>query len=308
MQAVKVDSYQVVTNKIVALMEEHGTGWTKPWIGKGGSGARPVSVTTGKAYTGINPLLLWDTPFQDARWGTYKAWSDKGGQVRKGEKGTHIVFFKALDIRDKKTGEDKIIPFLRLIPLFNAEQIEGIAPLDVREAPESPAEADERVQAAIAFAINTGGDIRITAGSDRAYYSPVVDKVVVPSIEDFVGTATSSAQESFAATLLHEIIHWTGHAKRLARVQTGSFGSEDYAKEELVAEIGATFLCADLGITSEPRADHAQYLNAWIKELKHDKRLIVQAASKAGKAAEYLHSLQPGAAEEEHDEDQVQAA
>jgi len=289
----KHDAYQTITNTIVDLIETHGTGWVKPWIGNGGTARRPISISTGKAYQGINPILLWSAGFADHRWGTYKAWQDKGCQVRAGQKaGAYIVFFKSLEIKDKETGDGKKIPFLRQTAVFNAEQVEGVEPLPVPEAPETPAEADERVKAALDFAHATGADIRVTVGSDRAFYSPLSDKIVVPAITDFVGTPTSSAQECFAATLLHELVHWSGHRSRLDRVKGLAFGDEAYAAEELVAELGATFLCSDLQISAEPRADHAQYIASWLKALKNDKRLIVRAASAASKAAEYLHSLQ----------------
>jgi len=297
----KFDAYQSITDQIIELMEEHGASWVKPWVGNGGTAKRPISISTGKPYQGCNPLLLWAAGFSDHRWGTYKAWQEKGCQVKAGQKaGAHIVFFKALDIKDKESGEDKTIPLLRTVAVFNAEQVEGAEPL-VESAPESPAEADERVAAALAFARNTGANVNIVPGSDRAYYSPLSDKIVVPAITDFIGTATSSAQEAYAGTILHELIHWSGHRSRLDRLKAASFGDDDYATEELVAELGATFLCADLQISAEPRPDHAQYLAAWLKALKSDKRLIVRAASVASKAANFLHSLQPNAQQEAED-------
>jgi antirestriction protein ArdC len=295
----KFDAYQTITDQIIGLIETHGANWVKPWVGNGGTAKRPISVSTGKPYQGCNPLLLWAAGFSDHRWGTYKAWQDKGCQVKAGQKaGAHIVFFKALDIKDKESGEDKTIPFLRTVAVFNAEQVEGAEPL-VESAPESPAEADARVAAALAFARNTGANVNVVAGSDRAYYSPLSDKIVVPAITDFIGTATSSSQEAYAGTVLHELVHWSGHRSRLDRLKAMSFGDEDYATEELVAELGATFLCADLQISAEPRPDHAQYLAAWLKALKGDKRLIVRAASAASKAANVLHGLQPNAAADE---------
>lgn len=295
----KFDAYQSITDQIIGLIETHGANWVKPWVGNGGSAKRPISISTGKPYQGCNPLLLWAAGFSDHRWGTYKAWQEKGCQVKAGQKaGAHIVFFKALDIKDKDSGEDKKVPFLRMTAVFNAEQVDGLEPLPV-SGPESPAEADERVAAALAFARNTGANVNVVQGSDRAFYSPLSDKIVVPAITDFVGTATSSSQEAYASTLLHELVHWSGHRSRLDRLKSASFGSEDYATEELVAELGATFLCADLEISAEPRPDHAQYLASWLKALKGDKRLIVRAASAASKAANFLHGLQPGAVQED---------
>ena len=146
------DNYQLITDTIIGLIETHGANWTKPWTGNGGSGNRPISVSTGKTYKGCNPLLLWAAGFNDHRWGTYNAWKEKGAQVRSGEKGTKITFFKALDIKDKNSGEDVTVPFLRVTSVFNAEQVDGVEALPAPEAPETPAEADERVEAAIAFA------------------------------------------------------------------------------------------------------------------------------------------------------------
>lgn len=297
----KFDAYQSITDQIIGLIETHGAHWVKPWVGNGGTAKRPISISTGKPYQGCNPLLLWAAGFNDHRWGTYKAWQEKGCQVKAGQKaGAHIVFFKALDIKDKESGEDKTVPFLRMTAVFNAEQVEGAEPL-VESTPESPAEADERVAAALTFARNTGANVNVVAGSDRAYYSPLSDKIVVPAITDFIGTATSSAQEAYAGTILHELIHWSGHRSRLDRLKAASFGDADYATEELVAELGATFLCADLQISAEPRPDHAQYLAAWLKALKGDKRLVVRAAGAASKAVNFLHSLQPDSCLEPED-------
>jgi antirestriction protein ArdC len=298
---VKFDAYQTITDQIIGLIETHGANWVKPWKGNGGTAQRPISISTGKPYQGCNPLLLWAAGFHDHRWGTYKAWQEKGCQVKAGQKaGAHIVFFKALDIKDKASGEDKTVPFLRMTAVFNAEQVDGVEPL-VAVGPESAGEADARVAAALAFARNTGANVNVVAGSNMAYYSPISDKIVVPSILDFTGTETSSSQEAYAGTILHELVHWTGHRSRLDRLQTGTFGSEDYATEELVAELGATFLCADLQISVEPRPDHAQYLAAWLKKLKDDKRLIMRAASAASKAANFLHDLQPNAQQDAGD-------
>ncbi len=292
----KFDAYQSITDQIIGLIETHGANWVKPWKGNGGTAKRPISISTGKPYQGCNPLLLWAAGFSDHRWGTYKAWQEKGCQVKAGQKaGAHIVFFKALDIKDKDSGEDKTVPFLRTVAVFNAEQVDGVEPLVDEDAIVINLRQDANVAAALAFARNTGANINVVPGSDSAYYSPIADKIVVPSILDFTGTETSSSQEAYAGTILHELVHWTGHRSRLDRLQTGAFGSEDYATEELIAELGATFLCADLQISVEPRPDHAQYLASWLKKLKNDKRLIVRAASAASKAATYLHGLQPNA-------------
>jgi antirestriction protein ArdC len=288
------DVYAEVTAKIITLMETHGANWTKPWLGTAGSSSMPTSISSGNQYTGINTVLLWAAGRTDSRWGTYKAWSEKGCQVRKGETATHIIFFKSLDIKEKQADgsqTDKTIPLLKSFAVFCADQVDGMPVLEQAQ-PETAEQADARVALALDFVARAGANIEVLKGSARAYYSSTVDKIVVPSSGDFVGTATSSAIESFCGVVLHELVHWTGHTKRLARTFGASHGDADYAKEELVAELGATFLCADLGISTEPRADHAQYLASWLQVLKDDKKAIIRAASQASKAAGYLQGLQ----------------
>ena len=288
------DIYSEITAKVVSLMETHGANWSKPWAGTKSSGSMPTSISTGKQYTGINTVLLWAAGRTDSRWGTYNAWQEKGCQVRRGETATHIIFFKSLGIKEKQadgSSTDKTIPLLKSFAVFCADQVDGL-PVIEQAQPETDAEVDARIAMALNFVARAGANIEILAGSARAYYSSTIDKIVVPAASDFVGTLTSSPVEAFAGVVLHELIHWTGHSKRLARTFGTSHGDADYAKEELVAELGATFLCADLGISAEPRADHAQYLASWLQVLKDDKRLIIRAASQASKAAAYLHGLQ----------------
>jgi len=288
------DIYSEVTAKIITLMETHGANWTKPWAGTKSSGSMPTSISTGKQYTGVNVVLLWAAGRTDARWGTYNAWQEKGCQVRRGETATHIIFFKSLGIKEKQadgSSTDKTIPLLKSFAVFCADQVDGLPVLEQAQ-PETAEQADARITMALDFVARAGANIEVLKGSARAYYSPTVDKIVVPAASDFIGTATSTPVEAFAGVVLHELIHWSGHSKRLARTFGTSHGDTDYAKEELVAELGATFLCADLGISTEPRADHAQYLASWLQVLKDDKRLIIRAASQASKAAAYLHGLQ----------------
>jgi antirestriction protein ArdC len=214
--------------------------------------------------------------------------------VRKGETATHIIFFKSLDIKEKQADgsqTDKTIPLLKSFAVFCADQVDGL-PAAEQAQPETADQADARISRALDFVTRAGANMQILPGSSRAYYSSTIDKIVVPAASDFIGTPTSTPVEAFAGVVLHELIHWTGHGKRLARTFGTSHGDADYAKEELVAELGATFLCADLGISTEPRADHAQYLASWLRVLKDDKKLIVRAASQASKAAGYLHGLQ----------------
>lgn len=265
--------YETLTAKIIDQMETHGTGWTKQWVSLGGA---PQSISTGKAYTGINRLILGLSGHSDPRWGTYKAWAEKGCQVRKGEKATHALFFKAWETRDKATDEMVSIPLARSFAVFNAEQVDGA---DLPEL--TPTDLVDDVESFIA---KTGAVIR--HGGDQACYMPSTDIIKCPLPEQFVST------EAYYAVLLHELSHWTGHKSRLDRQIANRFGSEDYAKEELIAEIASAFLCCDLGITSTPRDDHAQYLSSWLKVLRSDSRAIYTAARQAQAAAEFLHRTQ----------------
>ena len=282
----KFDAYQEVTDKILQLMEEHGTDWVKPWKSDGIAGM-PYSIGTGKAYRGINTVMLWSSGFADPRFGTFKAWQAKGHKVKKGSKGTKIVFLQINEYEDKKTGDKKRIPMLRMSTVFNAAQVEDVEPLPTAE----PLPEVERIAKAEAFIKNTGARFEEVEGFDSAYFAPSADLIRMPAAAQF------DEIEEFYSTAMHELTHWTGHASRLDRLKRCGFGSSEYAKEELVAEMGAAFLCADLGISNTPRPDHAKYLNNWMRGLKNDKKLIVQAASHAAKAAQYLHDLQKAESE-----------
>lgn len=275
----RTDAYQTITDRVIEMMKTHGSKWTKPWVDSGLQGA-PISVTTGDAYRGINRLLLaYFTPYTDARWGTYKAWNAKGAQVRKGEKGTQILFFKPLIIREDD-GTEKKIPMAKVYTVFNAEQCDNVPELPEVE-PMTPTELLDHAEQ---FVQRTGANIELAG--DVACYNPVHDRIRCPKPDQFHTT------QGYYSTMLHELTHWTGHKSREDRNLLNSFGSADYAFEELVAELGATFLCADLGIEAEPREDHAQYLASWIKALKDDKKAIVKAAKLAQAAADHLHGLQ----------------
>jgi len=274
----RVDAYESITNRVIELIETHGSGWTKPWRDTGLGGAA-ISVTTGDCYRGINRLLLWLSPYSDSRWGTYKAWQAKGANVRKGEKGTQILFFKPLVIK-QDDGTEKQIPLAKIYTVFNAEQVEGCPELPQAE----PLTPTELIDNAEQFVRGVGANINL--GGDNACYIPSLDQIKVPHPDQF------DATESYYGTVLHELVHWTGHKSRTDRNIANSYGSADYAFEELVAELGATFLCADLGVEQEPREDHAQYLASWLRVLRDDKRAIVKAAKLAQEAADFLHGAQ----------------
>ncbi len=283
-----VNLYARVTDRIVADLEAGVLPWLKPWTGgqTGASVNRPLRHN-GEPYSGINVLLLWgdaiDKGFSASTWMTYRQAAALGAQVRKGEKGSLVVY--ADRYTKDETGEsgeavERCIAFLRAYTVFNVEQIDGL-PERYRPAPVVQTPALQPIAAAEDFFAASGAVFR--HGGDQAYYVPSADLIQLPRAEAFRDA------ESYAATKAHELIHWTGHEKRLARRFSKRFGDDAYAVEELVAELGSAFLCADLGVTPEPRPDHASYLAHWLAVLKADKRAIFTAAAQAQKAAELLH-------------------
>ena len=282
------DIYQEVTDTIVASLEKAGQ-WERPWSNLTNDTFNPRSID-GRPYRGGNVLLLWVAAeiggYETGIWGTYKAWASKGAQVRKGEKGTLVTLWKPIE-RTARDGEktnkngkaDTLL--LRSYFVFNAAQVDGWEPeaVDTSNAP-TPIEAAEAFFGAIDSDVSYQGNL--------AYYTPALDKIVVPKLEAF------KAAESFYATLAHEHGHWTGHESRLARDFKNRFGTEAYAFEELVAELTAAFVGAHLGIGSEIREDHASYLKNWLKVLKADKKAIFTAASQAQKAADFLIAAAEG--------------
>jgi antirestriction protein ArdC len=285
----KVDIHQAITDKLVAAMEAGAGKWRMPWAQPGGA-IRPMNVSTGNFYRGINVIALWveatDKGYSSNVWGTYRQWEAKGAQVRKGEKSALSVFFKPLTFTAEGQ-DDRTVPMARATPVFTAEQVDGYEAPAVTRLPTGGAEA---IAAADLFVAKTGAEV-VTAGS-RAFYTPSADRIQMPMMSLFTGSETSSASESYYSTLLHELVHWTGAKSRVNRDLSGRFGTDAYAMEELVAEIGAAFLCSDLGISVEPRPDHAQYLSSWLKVLKGDRKAVFTAASKASQAFDFLELLQ----------------
>jgi len=269
--------YQLVTDRMVELLEAGTIPWRKTWK----ASEMPRSLSTGKPYQGVNVFMLWGTAmvkgYGSEYWGTYKAIQDRGGQVRKGEKSTLVVFWKFIEVEDKKTGEEKKIPMLRYFSVFNADQCDGLElPVTGNDAAADPIAAAE--------ALFEGMPQRpeVKFGGNRAYYSPGLDYVGLP-----LRTSFESA-ESFYTTAFHELVHATGHESRLDRNLNGSFGNHEYSKEELVAEMGAAFLCALSGIERKTEDNSAAYLAHWIKALQGDPKLIVTAAGAAQKAADFI--------------------
>lgn len=286
------DIHTQITNQIINALESCSGKVTLPWIKAGASLGHPVNAATGKAYKGINVVALWAAAmakgYGDGTWATYKQWKKQGAQVRKGEKSSLVVFYKEMEVEteNEDTGEIETGKryYARASWVFNAAQVDGWTPPAVPAA-DSVAVLD----GAEAFVAATGADIRI--GGNRACYNPAGDFILMPHREFFTGTDTSSATEGWYATLFHELTHWSGHDSRCARDLTGRFGDASYAMEELVAELGSAFLCADLGVMPSPRQDHAEYIANWLEVLKKDKKAVFTAASKADQAAEWLLAL-----------------
>lgn len=286
----RVDVYTAVTSKIIAQLEQGIRPWAQPWTNGGGTVARPLRFS-GQPYRGINVLMLWTEAehhgYASPYWLTFKQALALDAHVRKGEHGSMVVYadrFKKTEANAKGEAVEEEIPYLKVYTVFNAEQVDGL-PEHFRMKPAESRPEAERIAAADAFAMATGADI--THQGDVAFYAPGADRIQLPALAAFRDA------ESYYATLLHELTHWTRHERRLARgFGSGRFGDTGYAREELVAEIGAAFLCADLGIALEPREDHADYLGHWLGVLKEDKRAIFQAAAHAQRAADFLHQLQ----------------
>ena len=287
----RFDVYRSITDNIIAAIEAGPGVFRMPWHWLGGSGGRPVNALTGRPYRGVNVVTLWAEArlrdFDSCYWATYRQWRELGGQVRRGERSATIVFYKEIEVEPPQGqgSTDGDLSSTRLVArasrVFNASQIDGW------QSPAPPVrDRVETLDNAEAFIRATSADIR--ERGNHAFYNPGGDYIQVPPRDSFIGTPTSSPTESFYSTVCHELTHWAGHQSRLDRDLSGRFGDRAYAAEELVAELGAAFLCADLRITNMPRLDHAQYVASWFLLMREDKRAIFSAASKAAQAAEFL--------------------
>lgn len=285
------DVYARITNSIITQLENGVRPWHQPWKNGAGNVTRPLRVN-GIPYQGINILMLWSEAlargYSAPIWMTFKQTLELNAHVRKGERGSLVVFASTLNRSetDAETGEEseRAIPFMKGYTVFNVDQIEGL-PAHYYAKPQNPLPAAERIEHADAFAAATGADIR--HGGNRAFYAPAYDRVQMPPFEHFPEAL------DYYATLIHELTHWTRHEKRLNRdFGQKRFGDDHYAMEELVAELGAAFLCADLGLSPDTREDHAAYIASWLKVLKDDKRAVFAAAAHAQRAADFLHGLQ----------------
>jgi antirestriction protein ArdC len=290
----RVDIYSRITDRIVADLEQGVRSWMKPWNAANTDGriTRPLRHN-GLPYSGMNVLLLWSEGmargFSSPMWMTFKQALELGAAVRKGETGSTVVFanrFTKSESDGRGNEVDREIPFLKAYSVFNIEQIDGL-PDRYYAQPAPVPDPVERIEIADRFFRNTGA--RIRHGGNQAYYSPDMDYIQMPPFDSFRDAA------SYVATLSHEACHWTASPKRVGRdLSRYSKDRSDRAREELIAELGSCFLCADLGIAPElePRQDHASYLQSWLKVLSDDKRAIFQAAAHAQRAVSYLHDLQ----------------
>ena len=273
--------YEEITNRIIAQLEQGIIPWRKEWTVTGESGL-PANFQTKKPYRGINILTLMATPYASRWWMTYKQAQELGGQVRKGERGQHIVFWKFDKKVDAATGDEEKIAFARMYTVFNLEQVDGITaalPLDDGRTFDPIAEAD----AVVTAYMSSGNHPTLAHGGDRAFYRPSTDHVQMPPQTAF------SHPRAYYSTAFHELTHSTAAPSRLDRKLGHTFGDCDYSKEELIAELGASFLCADAGIACcELLTNSAAYIQAWLHKLRNDKTLVVSAAQHAQKACDFI--------------------
>lgn len=265
-----------IADKILRLMEENGSDWRRPWLGDGIA----KNVVSKKSYRGINIPILGLSSYSSAYWGTYKQLTELGAQVRKGEKATHIFFWKELNVRDRETEDDKRILMARSYAVFNLDQCDNAPAIktEIRTPIERHAEFDRIIDA-------TGA--KITYGGDRAAYIPSQDRIIMPKPEQFTST------EGYCSTLAHEVSHWTAHPTRLNRELGKRFGDKAYGLEELIAETSAALTCIAAGITVEPRAETAKYVNNWVEAIREDKKIILTVFSKAQRATDFILREQP---------------
>jgi antirestriction protein ArdC len=281
----KRDVYARVTDQIITAIETGNVGnWKMPWHTSGRYAFSPINVVSKKPYRGINTLCLWTASqakgYESGEWGTYKQFQERGAQVRRGEKSTTVCFWKwsnttteTQDGDDTKAGSHLL--FTRGYSVFNAAQVDGYT---LKSEPDMP--MPERIERAEQFFRGIGADVRHSG--NRAFYSVDGDFIQMPPFGAF------HENVSYYSTLAHEHTHFTAKDNRCDRQLGKRFGDNAYAAEELIAELGAAFTCAHLRLSTEPREDHAQYINSWLKVLKADKRAIFTAASKAQQAADFM--------------------
>lgn len=282
----KRDVFRKVTDAIVHAIEQGVGTWRMPWHTSGRFAFSPINIVSHKPYRGINTVCLWAAAqakgYERGEWGTYQQWQERGGQVRKGEKATLVVFWKFAHDSAETDSADGDAPrsgsrllFTRGYSVFNAAQVDGYAPAIDPDMPMS-----ERIEHADAFFTQIGANVR--HGGNQAFYAPATDHIQMPPFAAFREAI------GYYSTLAHEHTHYTATASRCNRQLGKRFGDNAYAAEELIAELGAAFTCAHLGLSTEPREDHAQYIQSWLRVLKADSRAIFTAASKGQQATDWL--------------------
>jgi antirestriction protein ArdC len=284
----KSDLYQQVTDTIVEQLDKGVALWHMPWVNDFNPFVIPKNCTSGNGYSGVNILLLWastiSNEFTSREWATFKQYKEKNEKLKKGSKGTRIIYYDTF--KKEVDGELKNVPFLKSYVVFNRTQLEGYQPPTLTTPEHNKVETLALVEQ---FITRTKANIETKPAG--ALYNRKEDVISMPPRHTFKGdelTATSN----YYSTLAHELTHWTGHEHRLDREFGKRFGDKAYAFEELVAELGAAFFCAELEITNNPQESHASYLSHWLDILKEDKKAIFTAASAASKSLEYLKKLQ----------------
>lgn len=268
--------YEIITNKIIAKLEAGTAPWLKPWTG----GEMPRNLVTGKVYRGINLFLLNMQNFTSPYWLTFNQCREKGGTVKTGQKATPVVFWK-FDKEEKDENGETRPPLLRYYSVFNSEQCDGLnIPQLEKEAREFSA-----IEECIGVVNYMPNAPRVQHEQPKAFYVPSMDYVNMPHPESFC------SDEEYYSVLFHELTHSTGHSSRLNRKGiTGhnAFGTSDYGKEELIAEMGAAFLCGFAGIENKTIDNSAAYVQGWVKAIKEDKKIVITAAAQAQKAADFI--------------------
>ena len=286
MKTERIDIYNEITNQIIEAIEAGAENYKMPWHVNGANSALPVNASTHRPYRGVNVMMLWavatNKAYETNLWATYQQWRELGARVRKGEKSTCVVFWKFFNEEaDEQEGTEsdarrnpKAV-MARAYHVFNAGQVKGYQMSAVPRLPDT-----ERIARAEQFIETIGADIR--EGGSRAFYSPTEDYIQMPPFAVF-----KKADYRYSV-LAHEVTHWTGAKTRLNRDLATRFQKECYAAEELIAELGSAFICAELELEIEPRRDHAPYIQSWLKVLRNDKRAIFTASAKAQQAIDWL--------------------
>jgi antirestriction protein ArdC len=281
-----------ITSEIIDKLQKGTIPWSRPW----GTGETPQSLTTQKEYRGINRWILWAAGYTSPFWTTYRTAQKLGGHVRKGEKGTPILYWNVRYMRDGKTvknydslndterAECVAVPFSKIAYVFNVEQCEGL-PIPEREVRHVELIAESEKLITEYFGRENAPTLQ-HANIGRSYYSPIYDIVNVPPQGNF------ASDPEYYSTLFHEMVHSTGHPSRLARLTPAHFADEPYSKEELIAELGACMLCALVGIAERTIDNSASYIDSWIQALKGDSTLVISAASQSEKAVDYIKGEQ----------------